>query len=314
MALDHYVSQVYLRNFYAKALNLRKMYAYRKSDGAQFPCGSEDVCRVAEGSTNVFLDEPRILENFLHRIEPSYNRACDALGSGHFCIDDVVIIAGFAAFVIGTSPTAMRLGSDKLTRLAHTEVELMDRMGMLEPAPAELGGKTASELIQEGALRVDTDVKFPQAMGISGIAELTKAFATFHWEILRNPVSDRFPFVTSDYPTAIEGAGVRIPAVRILALRPDLAVRILPQIRPKWRPDLESDFRFKIRRMSPIEVRKVNLAIVRSAENLVFSSVQASWVKSLVGQNARFRLELEHTRTAKGTGYLLLNSVVVRET
>jgi len=289
------------------------MYAYRKSDGAQFPCGSEDVCRISDGSTNQFLGEPRILEDFLRRIEPSYNRACEALASGQFSIDDIVIIAGFAAFVIGTSPTAMRLGAEQLTHLAHAEVELLDRMGMLEHAPAELNGKTATELIQEGALRIETDAKFPQAIGISGVASLTKAFSTFHWEILLNRRSDRFPFLTSDFPAAIEGIGVKVPALRIVPLRPDLAVRIVPQIRPEWRPDLESDFRFKMCRPSPTEVRKVNLAIVRSAENLVFSSVRAPWVQSIVASNARFRLELEHNRKAEGSGFQLLNSVAVKE-
>lgn len=159
MALDHYVSQVHLRNFYAKALNFRKMHAYRKSDGASFICGAEDVCRIDEGSTNQFLTEPRILEEFLRGIEPYYDRSCNAVASGQFSIDDIVILAGFAAFVIGTSPTAMRLGQQSLTHLTQTEIELMDRNGMLDPAPKSLGGKTATELLREGVIKMETDRK-----------------------------------------------------------------------------------------------------------------------------------------------------------
>jgi Protein of unknown function (DUF4238) len=311
--LDHSVSQVHLRKFYAKALNSRKMFAYRKSDGKLFVCGSEDVCRIEEGSSNQFLTEPRILEEFLRKVEPNYGAACDAISRGQFNTEDVLVLAGFAAFVIGTSPTAMRLGADSLTHLAHTEIELMDRMGDFDDIPQELGNKTASELVHEDILRIETDAKYPQAMGISKIVGLTQSFSTFHWEILLNPKADRFPFVTSDYPAAIEGLGRQVPANRIIPLRPDLALRILPQIRPKGRPDLESDFRFKLTRATPTHVRSVNMAIVRSAENLVFSSTNAPWVQTLVTKNARYRLELEHTRTPKGSGFLLLDSVIVRE-
>ncbi len=289
------------------------MYAYRKSDGAIFICGSKDVCRIDEGSTNKFLTEPRILEEFLRRIEPYYDRSCDAVVSGQFSIDDIAILAGFVAFVIGTSPTAMRLGVQSLEHLTHTEIELMDRNGMLDPAPEELGGRTATELLRDGMLTIDTDPKYPQAMGIAGIIELAKSFATFHWEILVNPKSQRFPFLTSDYPAAIEGVGKQVPAVRIVPLRPDLAVRIIPQIRPKWRPNLESDFRHKMKRASPSEVRDFNLSIVRSAENLVFSSVDAPWVRDIVNKNSKFGIQLEHTRLAKRSGFLHLNSIVVQE-
>ena len=313
MALDHYVSQVHLRKFYAEAANFRKMHAYRKSDGFAFICGSKDVCRIDDGSTNQFLTEPRILEDFLKCIEPYYDGACDALANDKFDIDDIVIIAGFVAFVIGTSPTAMRLGAESLTKMAHTEIELMDRMGILELAPEALGRRSATELLREGKLYLDTDAKFPQAMGISGIVNLAKSFSTFHWEILVNRQSSRFPFLTSDFPAAIEGLGRHVPANRIVPLRPDLAVRIIPQVRPRDWIETERDFLYQHRSLSPSEVRKINLCTIRSAENLVFSSLDSRGINRMITQNARFRLELEHARIPKGDGYMLLNSVVVKE-
>lgn len=313
LALDHYVSQVHLRKFYAEAANFRKMFAYRKSDGAQFPCGAEDVCRIEGGSTNTFLNESRILEEFLEKVEPHYSRACESLSSGNVQMDDVLVIAGFASFVIGCSPTAMRLGSCSLNHLAQSEIELMDGIGILDLAPAELGGRTATQLLQTGEIFIQTDQKYPQAMGISGIVELTKSFATFSWEILINSHAERFPFLTSDYPAAIDGIGRQAPANRIIPLRPDLAVRILPQIRPPHRPDLPSDFRYRFRRVSPSEVTEINRAVVRSSENLVFSPVKAPWVSRLVRINAKYRLELQHARFPKGSGFLLVNSTVVKE-
>jgi hypothetical protein len=72
MALDHYVSQVHLKNFYSPALD-GLMYAIRKSDLKRFTPKSQDVCRIEEGSTNAYLTEDRAVEEFLKDVEPRYN-------------------------------------------------------------------------------------------------------------------------------------------------------------------------------------------------------------------------------------------------
>jgi hypothetical protein len=100
MALDHYVSQVHLKRFYAAALDGRKMFAFRKSDNLSFPCGSEDVCRLSEGNTNAYLTEPRLIEDFLQLVEPKYNAACAAFMADRITPDDVFVLAGFAAFIM----------------------------------------------------------------------------------------------------------------------------------------------------------------------------------------------------------------------
>ena len=288
------------------------MYAYRKSDGAEFPCGSDDVCRIEQGSTNPYLSEPRLLEQFLKKIEPHHNRACDALAENRFTHDDLLVLSGFIAFVVGCSPTAMRHGAVSFERLARTEIELLDRAHLLDDAPAELGSKTATELLRDGVININTDQKFPQAVGISAIVELARSFATFHWEILLNRHSERAPFLTSDYPAAIERSDGQVTN-RIVPLRPDLAVRIVPQVRPPNRPDLPSDFRYRLLHVSPSEVTSINRSVVKCAEDLIFSPVRAPWVTRLVRKSARFRLELEHTRVANGSGFLLLNRVVIKE-
>lgn len=312
MALDHFVSQVHLRNFYAKELNSRKMFAFRKVSGEAFLCGSEDVCRIDEGSTNPFLSEPRSLEDFLKGIEPGYNTACDRLATGQFNAQDAQVVAGFAAFVIGCSPTAMRLGSASLGGLALAELLLLDRMGEIDPPPPEMGSNSLPDLLRSGKLYVTTDSKFPQALGISNIIDLAHAFTTFHWEILLNQNTERSPFLTSDFPAAIEDGQSNL-INRIIPLRPDLALRIIPQIRPKGYINLKSDFRFRILRISPSEVTLVNRQIVRCAEHLIFSSVKRAWVARMVIQNSKSRMELNNTRTEKSTGFLLLHSLSIVE-
>src|ERR1700719_3034549 len=80
VALDHYVPQVHLRNFYSHELG-RRMYGLRKSDLRAFTCRSEDVCRIEAGSTNPYLKEPRIIEDFLTEVEPYYNASVANLRS-----------------------------------------------------------------------------------------------------------------------------------------------------------------------------------------------------------------------------------------
>ena len=60
MPLDHYVSQVHLKNFHSPKLG-EMLYAMRKPDMKAFPCRTKDVCRIEEGSTNDYLTEPRAI-------------------------------------------------------------------------------------------------------------------------------------------------------------------------------------------------------------------------------------------------------------
>src|SRR5258705_12404118 len=102
MALDHYVSQVHLRNFYSPTLGER-MYAVRKRDGKAFTPNSESVCRIEEGSTNAYLTEDRLIEEFLKGIEPKYNASVKELAGGHFEAECVYVVAGFATYALTRS-------------------------------------------------------------------------------------------------------------------------------------------------------------------------------------------------------------------
>jgi len=46
------------------------MYAIRKNDLKAFTPNSDAVCRIENGNTNPFLQEERIIEEFLKGIEP----------------------------------------------------------------------------------------------------------------------------------------------------------------------------------------------------------------------------------------------------
>lgn len=314
MPLDHYVSQVHLKRFYAAALDSQKMYAFRKSDGHAFICGAEDVCRLPEGNTNAYLLEPRLVEDFMKLIEPKYNAACAALATGEITPDAVFVVAGFTAFVMSCSPAAIRLGVAPLQDSLALGSEILDRAGQIPKAPPELGGKTLNELLADGTVAFEIDGKYPQAVGISNIVNHVTQYGNFHWDMLVNEHADT-PFFTSDFPVAVEPSSDPRIVNRIVPLTPSLAIRICPRIElagRKLNPTFKH-FSYQRHRPSRSEIVALNRAIVRCAETLVFYPLTAKWVAGFVRRQARFRIEIDTTNVPQGTGFLSIARTVVRK-
>lgn len=270
MPLDHYVSQVHLRRFYSSALGNR-MHAIRKADLKAFTPRSEDVCRIMDGSTNVYLREDRAIEDFLETIEPKYNAALDKLIAGKVDNECVYTIAGFVAYVVTCSPAGMRIQSGPLKSIVEAEAAIMDAQGLMPPAPAVLGGKSLTELLHNGTVKVTIDPKYPQAMGIDLILKFVTNFGNFKWEILHNKFDDS-PFFTSDFPAAIEKTDDPRILNRIVPLAPNLALRIKPDITlDTGKADLSfANFAYCSRDIGHEEVVRLNCLFVRCAEDTVF--------------------------------------------
>ena len=197
MPLDHYISQVHLKKFYSPALR-DCLYAIRKSDLKSFPAHSRDVCRTIDGSTNAYLKQDRVIEEFLKTIEPKYDAALEKLAGGAIDYECVYTIAGFIAYIICCSPAGMRIKSGHLKSLVETEAKVRQARGRFPNPPEEFEGANLVERLQ-----VNVDHKFPQAIGISAIPRLTAIFGNFRWEILINDF-DHSPFFTSDFPGPVE--------------------------------------------------------------------------------------------------------------
>jgi len=314
MPLDHYVSQVHLKQFYSPVL-VNRMYAIRKSDLKVFTPRSEDVCRILDGSTNTYLREDRTIEEFLKTVEPHYNVALDKLMAG--AIDPICVyaIAGFAAYIVTCSPGAMRLGSAFLKDSVGVITEMMEARGELPPPPASLQGTGLIDLLRRGALEINVDRKYPQAIGINGILKLVARFGNAKWDILHNE-SRETPFFTSDYPAAIQvthDAGI---FNRIVPLAPALAVRI--KLNPKVdraTVDLSfGHFQSRVRRVGRDEATIFNRAIVRCAEDAVFYRDARPWVEPFVSKNRHYRIEplIIKQRTPRGIVQISTHRIVAR--
>lgn len=128
MSLDHYVPQVHLRNFYSKDLG-KRMYALRKQDQKEFTPDSSSICRIEDGSTNVYLQDPRAIEEFLKLIEPKYNAASSAISQGSPDQQSIFALSGYMATILTCTPAANRLGSEDLKELLkHLAVQLGKKM------------------------------------------------------------------------------------------------------------------------------------------------------------------------------------------
>jgi Protein of unknown function (DUF4238) len=312
MALDHYVSQVHLKNFYAPTLG-EKMYGIRKRDLREFSCSAKDVCRIADNSTNAYLVHDRAIEDFLRTIEPKYNHSVTKLRDGRIDADSIYVIVGFIGYVATCSPAGMRIHSEPLRRSVEATAAVLDAEGKLSTPPASLGGASFTELVESAALNIDIDPKYPQAMGIAGILEFVSRLGNASWEILINDAPGSSPYFTSDFPVVVEAT--RDPRVinRIVPLTPSLALRIVPDLNAARRKvDMSFPlFRSVTRRPSESEIRAINVGIVRCAEQLVFYQHHYEWVPRLVARNSRYRVEGRTQRISTENGQLLIAQQLV---
>lgn len=313
MPLDHYISQVHLKNFYSPQLG-KLMFALRKTDMKAFTPDTQSVCRIDEGSTNSYLLEPRAIEEFLKDIEPRYNEAVKNVIEADISPETIYVLAGFIAYVLTCSPAGMRIHSGPLKAVVEETSCMLDTIGKISAPPPSLGAASLTEFLESGKVRVEIDPKYPQAIGIASILQRTKIFGNFTWEILANETDS--PFFTSDFPIAIEPtADLRI-INRIVPLTPRLAIRLRPNISMNKN---STDFSFKgfhrkIRRASWEEVVRINTLLVRCAESTVFFPRNEDWVERFVRKNSSFRIDSRTQRIPYQRGSLLFSSLAIVST
>jgi hypothetical protein len=308
MPLDHYISRVYLKNFYSPALGSR-MYAMRKGDLKWFTPDSKSVCRIEDGSTNAYLREDRFIEEFLRTIEPKYNSALAKLTDEKIDRDCIYTIAGFVAYVITCSPAGIRIFSGTVKAQAEHLAMSAEKQGRLPPLPESLVGTSIAQLLESGDIEITVNPKYTQAIGISSILRNVAAFGNFKWEILVNPFSQS-PFFTSDYPVAIEQAQDPRLLNRIAPLSPNLAVRIRPDITiDRKRADFDfTTFGYCVRCISHEELIKINRLIVRSGEETIFFRDDLPWVRNFIYKNRDYRIEPIIQRIPTNGGSYLIST------
>ena len=139
MPLDHYISQVHLKNFYSPKLG-HLMYAISKGNLKAFTPDAGSVCRIEDGSTTKFLKQPRLIEDFLKGIEPKYNLVLSRLRNREIDNECVHTIAGFISYVMTCSPAGMRINSNPLRGAVEETGRILDQQGKLPPFSSKSWG------------------------------------------------------------------------------------------------------------------------------------------------------------------------------
>ncbi|MEJ2626405.1 MAG: DUF4238 domain-containing protein [Pseudolabrys sp.] len=305
MALDHYVSQVHLKKFYSPALG-ELMYAMRKSDLERFTPRAKSVCRLDEGNTNDYLTEPRAVEEFLKPVEGRYDAAISAFEASKPNQNAIYAIAGFVSYILTCSPAAMRIASGTFKADLKAAAKLKAAMEEIPTPPPELGGKELAELLDSGAVKVEIDPKYPQAVGIAGILQQVALFGNSKWDILINEHED-CPFFTSDFPVGSETTS-NLPVLnRVVPLAPTVAVRITPNTNLGYgKVDFEfRHFSFERRKVKRQEAVNINRLLVQSAEDMVFFRDDQAWIPRFIEKNRHFRMETETVEIPKPQGVVL---------
>ena len=220
---------------------------------------------------------------------------------------------GFTAYIVTCSPAAMRIASGPMKAVLESTATVLDAQGFVPKSPEALGEKSITELLADRTVNFTVDPKYPQAVGISNILHHVSVFGHSPWEILRNEHADK-PFLTSDFPAAIETFDLNTPINRIVPLAPDLAVRIMPDIGLSGtKQDLSfAKFKTSLFRLSRADVVDVNRLIVRCAEELIFFRDDPGGIEGFVAKNQRYRIEPVTQKLPHGTGDLLVSTQRIR--
>ena len=203
MAKDHYISQTYLKHFCdEKGL----LHAYRKSDGAEFPCRPKAVCHEWDGDLNpAFLPGvPNLLGEWRGTFESRWNTAMEALRSRTVDPGGKFAIAGLFANLMVCTPTWRRIGVRMMgwhaTRHLSFAKRMQEKHGYDPEFPIE-----AIEMLERGEIKLETEPEYVKAMVTMQLSKY--AWAAYHsdWTVLRNETAQ--PFLTSDNPVAIVDPG-----------------------------------------------------------------------------------------------------------
>jgi hypothetical protein len=287
--LDHYVPQVHLRNWYSPYLD-ELLYACRKSDFKHFPARSEAICRIDGGNTNPYLQEARAIEEFIKGVEHPYNKTLAKIRDDKIDHDAIYCVAGLIAYLRLCTPAGMRINVHPVEETVRSFAIAMAKAGRLPPPPASLGGKSAVELLESGAVRPEVDPQYPQAIGVANWKRSVAIIGNGQWEFLLN-FHERDPYFTSDYPIAIEPHDGTAPIINVVPLAPDLAVRVILDRRRSNADESFSNHTYVRRGQRRQAVLDVNRRLVRCAEELVFYRDNSEWVDRFIDKNRRYRIE-----------------------
>lgn len=288
MAKDHFVSQVYLKQWADPKLN-GKVHVHRKGGKPSFAAHPYDLFRIEDGNTNNFLDDPRELEKLAEFSEPAFEPALANLRDGIFNERTRLVIANLMTYFILASPTQMELMRPGFSKLILKFAKEVDKQGNISPFPNipdhRFSGKSLSDLIEAGEIKADVDMRAPQALSVNRAENLIRVFYNSDWRIVKSAPNN--PFLTSDFPVTfiIKERDTNRP--RFFPLAPDIGIVVYS----RRLDDDGTGFSYNpVEQLGKHWTANLNREVVRGANDLVVSNAKYPWLKDFVRRYSKYRL------------------------
>jgi len=311
---DHYIAQTYLKHFVGPSGMLR---AYRKSDGATFPCRPRDICHEPNGDIIPdFLSEPGYLGDYRAEFEPLWNSGIAALEARSLDMRDKLHIAGYWAQLLVCTPTWTRVAAEKYNHYVVNTVSAYNTISAERGEPSE----TLSAAIQDverGEIVLQTEADFVRAESARSVLKFAWALYNADWDVYEN--NTHTEYLTSDNPASFEDQGDtweppgRVPFVRYLPVTPRLCLTCDLTRNPERFIHTEQDFAQEPKGtvqggfVDLETVQKINTCTAKCAEDLVLSSVESDYARDLTVLHSRFHVETEFNRFRTGNGFVIAN-------
>lgn len=287
---DHYIAQTYLRSFSIKGTT-RCVNAIRKTDLTilnNIPIGS--VCYKVNWSTNpYFLENPRVVEDYLRIFEPKWANCTKMLADGKFDSEIKYFMSGYIAYLRTCTPTAIRLGQGTYSEKVRQTYETIEKKELINPNSKHANAINA--IRTNGGIKVNVNSDYPKAKGIQVLRGIQERLQSFPWLIMRNETE--IPYITSDNPVCLRYSRNSTFCDFYIPITPNLAVMIHP-IRNHELRSIDS-----LIAVNPEGVNDFNRLVVKCADDMVIFNRNFG-VEELVKEFRDWRVETLLTKFAIG--------------
>lgn len=315
---DHYVPRTYLELF-LDSTSRGRLYAYSKRTGKAFQTAPASVCCERDGDFNPkYLRHPHLLGEFRAIYESQLQSSIRSLEARRASVTDKHVIAMFMASLIATMPAWKRAGTEIANQLWKRHLVLQREMRIKHNVLADFPME-GIEMLERGELEIATDADYVKAVATRSLMPTALSLFQEDWIIGINETTT--PFLTSDYPFAIDWVGDYLEGVmyRHLPLTPRVSVTVAHSGRFPLEsgPDAVKrvlstprDGGLRYTNLRPKFIERVNNLLVQCAEDHVFSSQPSDATAQVVNKYAHHRLTVEYIEIPDGRNAMIQGTIL----
>jgi hypothetical protein len=190
----------------------------------------------------------------------------------------------------------------------RSQGELSKRIGKSDQKVFE-----AIEALDRGEIKVETEGDYIRAQSARSLVQYAWGLYNADWDGFENDTE--IEYITSDNPASFEDQGDAVisgrpPFIRYLPVTPRLCLMCDLTQNPRavqQTPDFQQEPKGTIRGgFVPVEmIHRINISVAKCAEELVLSSSDSDYVRSLTAKYSSFRVEHQSIRLKMPNGFLI---------